>query len=57
MADAGASLTDDVAEVRKLFDALDREWESEPARVRTWHEITERIARIDKVIRHPQAVP
>jgi hypothetical protein len=56
MPDPDARLIDTVADVRRLFDELDRGWGDQPTRVRTWHEITERVAEIDKVIRHPQPV-
>jgi hypothetical protein len=56
MNELNADVTDAVATVKRLFEELDREWGNESGRIRTWHQITERVADIDKVIRRPQAV-
>jgi len=54
MAQIHMDVSDAVATVKRLFEELDRAWRDESARIRTWHEITERVADIDKMIRRPQ---
>ena len=55
MTDATANLSSAVGDVRRLFDDLDLDWGDHSATIRTWHEITVRVADIDKVIRREQA--
>ena len=55
MTDATANLSSAVGDVRRLFDDLDHDWGDHSATIRTWHEITVRVADIDKVIRREQA--
>jgi anti-sigma-K factor RskA len=54
--DTSTDLEATVAKVRRLFEDLDSVWDDHSSRVRTWHQITERIAEIDKVIRRQPSI-